>query len=59
MELFIFARFHVRAGMEGEASVVLRGQVRHVRNEAGRRSRRMIRHETFCYANGEFYRSSI
>jgi hypothetical protein len=29
MELFIFARFHVRAGMEGEALVVLRGQVRH------------------------------
>jgi quinol monooxygenase YgiN len=35
MELFIFARFHVRAGMEGDAGAVLREQIRHVRSEAG------------------------
>jgi quinol monooxygenase YgiN len=35
MELFIFARFHVRAGMEGEAQAVLRDQVKQVRNEPG------------------------
>ena len=35
MELFIFARFHVRYGMEDEALAVLRDQVRGVRNEPG------------------------
>lgn len=35
MELFIFARFHARAGMEHQAAAVLRDQVRNVRNEAG------------------------
>jgi quinol monooxygenase YgiN len=35
MESFIFARFHVRDGNEGEASAVLRDQARHVRDEAG------------------------
>ena len=35
MELFIFARFHVRDGNEGEASTVLRDQAKHVRDEPG------------------------
>jgi quinol monooxygenase YgiN len=35
MELFIFARFHVRDGKQGEASAVLRNQVKHVRDERG------------------------
>jgi quinol monooxygenase YgiN len=35
MELFIFARFHVRDDKEGQASAVLRDQVKHVRDEAG------------------------
>jgi hypothetical protein len=35
MELFIFARFHVRDGKEGEARAVLRDQAKYVRNEAG------------------------
>jgi quinol monooxygenase YgiN len=35
MELFIFARFHVRDGKESEASRVLRDQATRVRDEAG------------------------
>jgi quinol monooxygenase YgiN len=35
MELFIFARFHVRPDKEGEASRTLRDQVRRVRDEPG------------------------
>lgn len=35
MELFIFARFHVREGCELEASKILRDQARRVRAEEG------------------------
>jgi quinol monooxygenase YgiN len=35
MELFIFARFHVREGAEGPAEEVLRGQVKRVCEEPG------------------------
>ena len=35
MELFIFARFHVRDGCEMEASEILRDQAKRVRKEIG------------------------